>query len=288
MKTKGKKIDFDFLTEKKKNMPFGVKENTVHHKELDEPNRTVKAVVNTLNYFDYDFDALASGSANRSISDTGAGSKAIAKIAHLLHHDMTRPVGKSMKEAEETIDGKKVIYVESYIPETFDGEDTIIKYNTGIYNQHSIGFAYKNITFMEKGTTAWEKWMKELINPEDAEEVGYGWKINEIQLWEYSTVVFGANKLTPYMGAKSAKKIDIADVISQKLTILANKAMRREIKDKKLFDFELAQLKQMIIELSEDSSPKGAHLASDSQEEDAPKEKVLTGFSKLLIKNLEK
>lgn len=277
------KIDFDFLTEKKKNLPYKVKNNNVAFKEVDQENRIVKAIVNTLNFFDYDFDAIASGAANRSISDNGAKSNATAKIAHLLHHDMHRPVGKSQVESEELIDGKRVLYVESFIPDTFDGDDTLIKYNTGIYNQHSIGFSYKSITFMEKGSEAWDKWMKELINPEDADEIGYGWKVNEIQWWEYSTVVFGANKLTPYLGTKNMKKNDIADVISQKLTILANKAMRREVKNKKLFEFELAQLKQMIVELSEyDSSTKGAQ--SDSPEENAHEEKILTGFSSLIKK----
>ena len=277
------KIDFDFLTEKKKNMPYKVKNNSTSYKEIDQDNRTVKAIVNTLNFFDYDCDALASGCANRSISDNGAKSEAVAKIAHLLHHDMHRPVGKSQVESEEAIDGKKVLYVESFIPDTFDGDDTLIKYNTGIYNQHSIGFSYKNITFMEKGSASWDKWMKELINPEDADEMGYGWKVNEIQWWEYSTVVFGVNKLTPYLGTKNMKKSDIVDVISQKLTILANKAMRREIKNKKLFEFELAQLNQMIVELSEsDSSVKGA--PKDSPAEDAHDKKVLTGFSGLIKK----
>jgi HK97 family phage prohead protease len=274
------KVDFEFLTEKKKNMPFKVKNNTTAFKEVDEENRIIKAVVSTLNYFDYDFDAIAPGAFNRSISDNGAKSEANDKIAHLLHHDMHRPVGKSRVESEEIIDNKKVIYTESFIPDTFDGEDTITKYNVGIYNQHSVGFNYKTLTHIEKGSEAWEKWIKELINPEDAEEVGYGWKVSEVKWWEYSTVVFGANKLTPYLGTKSTKKIDIYDSINQKLTILANKAMRREIKNKKLFEYELLQLKQMIYELLEDSPIKDAR--KDSSETDALKEVKLSGFSSLI------
>ena len=132
---------------------------------------------------------------------------------------------------------------------------------------------------MEKGSDAWEKWMKELINPEDADEMGYGWKVNEIQWWEYSTVVFGANKYT----RKNMKKMTLLMLFRKKLTILANKAMRKEVKNKKLFEFELAQLKQMIVELSEyDSSTKGAQ--NDSSEENAHEEKILTGFSSLIKK----
>lgn len=250
------KFDADFLTQKKKDIPFKIKSGHIQHKEVDSSNRIIKAVVNTLNFFDYDFDVLAPGCANRSINNNGAKSQAPDKIAHLLHHDMHKVVGKSQVESEEVIDGKKVLYTESFLPETTDGDDTLTKYETGMYNQHSVGFKYTNLTYMEKGTEAWENWLKELINPEDADEVGYGWKVSEINWWEYSTVVFGANKLTPYLGTKSENKSDIAAVISQKMTILAYKAMRREIKNKSLFEFELAQLKQMILELSEHDSKK--------------------------------
>ncbi len=250
------KFDADFLTQKKKEIPFKIKGAHIQHKEIDSNSRIIKAVVNTLNFFDYDFDALATGVANRSINNNGAKSSAPDKIAHLLHHDMHRAVGKSQSESEETIDGKKVLLAESFLPETQDGDDTLTKYETGIYNQHSIGFKYTNLTYMEKGTDAWKDWMKELINPEDAEDVGYGWKVSEINWWEYSTVVFGANKLTPYLGTKSENKSDIAAVISEKMTILAYKAMRRDIKNKKLFEYELSQLKQMVFELAENDSQK--------------------------------
>lgn len=275
------KFDPDLLTQNKKEIPFKIKGNHIQHKEIDNSSRTVKLVVNTLNFFDYDFDALAKGCANRSISNNGAKSNAPDKIAHLLHHDMYRPVGKSLLEAEETIDGKKVLYVESFLPETTDGDDTMTKYEVEIYNQHSVGFGYKNLTYMEKGSDAWDDWLKELINPEDADEVGYGWKVSEIAWWEYSTVVFGANKLTPYLGTKSTNKVEIGNVISQKMAILANKAMRRDIKNKKAFDFELRQLQQMILELSElDSSSKDTH-GNDPDLHDTQKIN-LSGFSKKL------
>lgn len=249
-------MDIEFLTQKKKEIHFKIKGASIQHKELDTSNRTVDIVVNTLNYFDHDFDALASGCADRSMNNNGAKSDAPDKIAHLLHHDMHQPVGKSQNESEETLDGKKVLRCQSFIPDTVKGDDTLTNYEVEIYNQHSIGFNYKNLTYMEKGTDAWEGWLKELINPEDADEVGYGWKVSEIAWWEFSTVVFGANKLTPYLGTKSTNKVDIATVINQKMTILANKAMRREIKNKRLFEIELAQLKQMITELSELDSSK--------------------------------
>ncbi|MCK5017838.1 MAG: HK97 family phage prohead protease [Candidatus Peribacteraceae bacterium] len=278
------KFDADLLTQKKKDTPFKIKKYDIQHKEIDSTNRTVDVIVSTLNYFDYDFDALAPGCANRSMSDNGAKSKAHDKIAHLLNHDMYTPVGKSQKESEESFEGKKVLRCQSFLPETTKGDDTLTNYEVGIYNQHSTGFKYKALTYLEKGTELWEKWMKELLNPEDADEVGYGWKVSEIEWWEYSTVVFGANKLTQYLGTKSTNKLVIADVINKKIAILANKAMRREIKNRKEFDFELAQLQQMILELSEKDSPK-ENARQDSLNIGAQKEVDLSGFSEKLIIN---
>jgi len=272
------KFDADFLTKKKKEIPFKIKENHVQYKEIDTTNRVVKLIANTLNFFDHDFDSLAPGCANRSIADNGAKSSSPAKIAHLLHHDMHRPVGKSQHEAEETIDGKKVLYCESFLPETIDGDDTLTKYEVEMYNQHSIGFKYLDIKYLQKGATGWDAFIKSLINPEDAEEVGYAWSVKEIMWWEYSTVTFGSNKLTQYLGTKSENKFDIAGIISQKIAILANKAMRREIKDRKLFDFELSQLQQMIYELSAEGTPKKD--AQDGSSDDGNQKAIkLLGFS---------
>lgn len=251
------KFDKDLLLAKKKTQPFPVKAaNLVSFKEIDATNRTIKLVANTLNYFDHDFDSLSKGCANRSITHRGAKSSAPDKIAHLLHHDMHRPVGKSMDESEEELDGKTVLLCSSFLPETIDGDDTLTKYEVGMYNQHSIGFRYMDLEYLEKGAPGWDKFIAKLINPEDADEVGYGWDVKEIKWWEYSTVTFGANKLTPYLGTKSENKNDIADAISKKIAILATKAMRREIKNEEAFKFELSQLQQMVFELTELGSQK--------------------------------
>lgn len=249
-------FDVELALKNKKEIPFKIKNSGVSFKEIDTTNRTVKLVANTLNYYDHDFDVLVKGCANRSIADRGAKSQSIEKIAHLLHHDMHRPVGKSLLESEEVIDGKSVLYCESFLPDTTDGDDTMTKYEVGIYNQHSVGFKYIDIQFVQKGDILWDKFVAEILNPEDADANGYGWRVKEIMWWEYSTVTFGANRLTPYLGTKSENKSDIAGIISQKIAILANKAMRREIKDKKAFDFELSQLQQMIFELSTLGTPK--------------------------------
>ena len=245
------------LIKNKLDVNYAVKSNLADYKEVDENSRTVKAVANTYNFFDYDFDILRPGAAAKSIAERGAKSEAPDKILHALFHDLTRLPGKSMLEAETELNGYKVLYTESKLAETMDGEETLIKYLEGIYNQHSIGFRYTQIDYVEKDDSNWTKFIETSINPEAVEKVGFGYDVKEINLHEWSTVAFGANKLTPYLGTKSQNKnVQILNIYT-KLDSLIKKANRCEVKDKKIFDLQYNQLKQMISELTHvESSPK--------------------------------
>lgn len=234
----------------KLNTPYQVKSNFATKTDIDESSRVIKAVVNTYNFFDSDQDVLRKGCAAKSILERGSKSSAADKVVHALFHDLTRIVGKSMLEAETTIDGKEVLYTESYLPETTAGEDTLINYKAGIYNQHSIGFRYVNIEYIEKDDDLFSKGLQNLINPEAAEAAGYFFDVKEINWYEYSTVAFGANKLTPYLGTKSANKLDQYHAIITKMNTLVKKANRHEVKNKKLFKLQYKQLEQMIYELA--------------------------------------
>lgn len=237
-------------------LPYPVKSNLASYKEVDTDSRTVKMIVNTYNYFDYDQDVLRMGCAKKSIQDRGAKSEAVDKILHLLFHDTRQIVGKSQLEAETIIDGREVLYAESYLPETTDGEDTLIKYNTDMYNQHSIGFNYLQLEWVERGSENWDKILRTLINPDEAEKYGYLWDVSEIALYEYSTVGFGANKetpqvkLMPMLGTKSTNKNIQYQAVVQKMNALVSKANKQEVKNKKLFELEMKQLQQMIYEMT--------------------------------------
>lgn len=235
----------------KLNIPYQVKSNLAEYKELDEGSRTVKAIVNTYNYYDLDQDVLRIGAAKKSIEQRGANSSANDKILHALFHDLTKLPGKSINESETVIDGKQVLYAESKLSETIDGEDTLIKYKDGIYNQHSIGFRYIQIEYIEKESDGWDKFISTLINPEEAESNGFGWDVKEINWYEWSTVPFGANKLTPSMGVKTANKTVLLQNVYLKLKELIDKSKRLDIKNKKLFELQYDQLKQMILELTQ-------------------------------------
>jgi phage head maturation protease len=241
---------------------YQVKSNQATYKEVDINARTIKAIVNTYNFFDYDYDVLLPGAAKKSIQERGAKSNAPDKILHALFHDLTKLPGKSIAEAETVIDGKYSLYAESKLLETQDGEDTLIKYKEGVYNQHSIGFRYLNVEAIGKQDSGWSKLMSSIVNPEDAEKVGVAYLVKEIQWWEYSTVAYGANKLTPYLGTKSEnKEIQLQNVYA-KLKALITKAKRLEIKDKHTFQLQYRQLKQLINEIVSNNEPSKFDIAA--------------------------
>lgn len=250
----------------KLNINYQIKSNIATYKEIDENSRIIKAVVNTYNFFDSDFDVLREGSAKRSIQNRGAKTAAHDKILHALNHDLHTLPGKSLSEAETTINGNKVLYAESFLPETTLGEDTLINYKAGIYNQHSIGFQYKDIEFIEKGTVEWDKFISNLINPEEADKIGFGYDVKEINWFEWSTVAFGVNKLTPYLGTKSQNKTTQLHNLYTKLDSLI-KASKKGIKNKKIFELQYSQLKQMIEETVY-LKPSGKETLKDSSDSD--------------------
>lgn len=241
---------------------YQVKSNQATYKEVDVNARTIKAIVNTYNFFDYDYDVLLPGAAKKSIQERGAKSNAPDKILHALFHDLTKLPGKSIAEAETVIDGKYSLYAESKLLETQDGEDTLIKYKEGVYNQHSIGFRYLNVEAIEKQDSGWSKLMSSIVNPADAEKVGIAYLVKEIQWWEWSTVAYGANKLTPYLGTKSENKEIQLQNIYAKLKALITKAKRLDIKDKHTFQLQYRQLKQLINEIVSNNEPSKIDIAA--------------------------
>jgi len=234
----------------KLNINFAVKHNFYKLEEADKGNRIIKAIANTYNYFDSDYDVLRMNCAKKSIQERGANSQAPNKILHAKDHNLTQLPGKSIVEQETVINGYEVLYCESRLSETLDGEELLIKYLDGIYNQHSIGFRYINLEYIEKGDNNWDKFISTIVNPEDADKVGYGWDVKEIALYEWSTVAFGANKLTQYLGIKTENKALQLQNIYTKLNALINKAKHLDVKDKGLFELQHKQLKQMIYELN--------------------------------------
>lgn len=235
---------------KKSNVLFNVK-------DIDTVGRTVCLVANTLNFFDSQDDILLPGCADKSILENGPLSNAPDKIQHIMFHNMTRPAGKFKVFDQRVIDGKTVLYGESKLSNTVEGNDALANYSAGIYNQHSIGLQYVSAEWITKeahgNSKKWENLMAECINPADAEAKGQAWVVKELKLFETSTVLFGANKLTETLGMKSENKNAVMFDYLSKIDLLTQILKSGSQSDgmMKSFELQILQLKQMASDIFE-------------------------------------
>lgn len=235
-------------------------EGGVSIKEIDDTERIVKAIGNTYFWIDSDQDMLVPGCATKSINERGPKSSADAKIKHQSDHVLksTEAIGRLTVLDERKIDDRDVLYFESFIPGTRKGNDHLINYKEHIYDNHSIGFNYKQIIFAckdsmnESERRAWDEFYPLAINPEEADKFGCFYVVKEIELFEISVVSFGANQLTSNLsgkskGGNSRLKIEIIERIDDLTTQLKSIADTKD--SKKTIELESLQLKQIITDL---------------------------------------
>lgn len=232
--------------------PVGMFEKAI--KDVDLEKRIVTGFYNSYNYFDSDQDVLIMGTAKNSIEQHGMHTaREVRKIKHALNHNLTTLPGKIQVLEEKEIDGITGIYFETKMVKTTLGIDTLINYQEEMYDNHSIGFRYLDLEFIDNDSDEFQKVLDTLINPEDAEKAGFLYLVKEIELFEGSTVAIGANQLTPYLGVKSG------DVNLQKIALNAKiSQIEKQLKNGKqsdamMYDFsiQLRQIKQMINEMSQ-------------------------------------
>lgn len=144
-------------------------------KDVDVSTMTVTGYFAKFDQLDSDGDILAKGAATKSINENGPDSGR-PRIMHLLQHKTDRPLARPHILKEDNTG----IYFESKIADTSYGLDAIKLYDSGVYNEHSYGFNILQSESQEKGNV-----------------------ITEIKLWEGSTVTWGANEDTPFLGFKS-------------------------------------------------------------------------------------
>ena len=237
----------------KKAAHYSVKYADANIIDVSTSSRIVTGFFNSYNFFDSDKDVLIMGAAKKSIEERGVNSTAVAKIKHALNHDLTTLVGKLQVLEETTKNGITGIYFESKIANTTLGNDTLINYKEGIYDNHSIGFKYNQLSLIEseKNPVAWNEVVSKLLNPEDAEMMGYLYLVKEINLFEGSTVAFGANSLTPFLGVKSGSKESMTLALVSKLNQLEYTVKNGMQSEDMLSTFELQikQFKQILKEI---------------------------------------
>lgn len=237
--------------QQKQAIEYAVKSVGAKVKDVDLTKRIVTGFYNSFYFFDSDNDVLLPGCTAKSISDRGPSSNATGKIKHLLHHDWSMLPGKPQLIEEKTIGGITGVYFETKMSSTQMGTDTLINYQEEVYDNHSIGFRYLSGKYVERGSADWDKYIRMLINPQDAEKSDEMYVWDEIMMYEGSTVAFGANSLTPYLGVKSMSKEALLMKINDRISKLSKQLKSGTQSDEMLqsFEMEMLQLKQLIQEI---------------------------------------
>jgi len=102
------------------------------------------------------------------------------RFAHLLNHDPNIIIGKPLEVNKD----EKGAYMVSQLSKSSYGQDALIQYKEGIYNEHSFGFIIK-----------------------DSVKDGKIEVVNELQMFEASTVTWGANEATPMISLNTLEDI---------------------------------------------------------------------------------
>ena len=152
--------------------------------DVDKSSRTVQVYFSKFNNIDLDGDIILPGAFTKTIAERGPRGK--NEIFHLFNHraDLTNVLGKP-KELVEDAYGLKAT---TTLIKTKEADAVLEGYESGIYNQHSIGF----------GVIKWQ-----------SNEMAKAMELVELKLYEGSTVLWGANPETPFLGfTKGLKDID--------------------------------------------------------------------------------
>jgi len=224
------------------------KDGTLKAAEPTEENATswpVKIVGNACYWMDSQRDVLVKDSAKKSIQQR----KNIIPHLHDHIHPLDAQVGDVTDIYLEDISLRKLglnksgstqcVIMESNVQKDYNPR-VFNLYKTGKVKQHSIGLQYIDIEMAindeeyEKEMDFWNKYIDQIINKEEAEEMGYFWVVKEYKLLEISGVLFGANELTPTLESGKSHSTETAIVAS---TLEPEFDLSKAIKTTKFFNF---------------------------------------------------
>lgn len=150
-------------------------------KDVDTKGRTVTGYFSTWGFDaagnpvpDSDGDVMMAGAFSKTLAQNGPESA--NRIWHLFNHDTGKPIGKPSVLKED----EKGLYFETTFPDTVLANDILKLYESKAVTEHSIGF-----------------------NIIQSRDEGDYQLLQEIRLWEGSSVLWGANENTPTTGIKA-------------------------------------------------------------------------------------
>ncbi|WP_394749542.1 hypothetical protein [Spongiimicrobium salis] len=181
----------------------------------------VKAVINTTNIMDSHYDVHLPGLWKKSLSEN-------RMIMHVQEHksnmfDKIISDGEDLTAYTKNYTWKDLGYNVSGNTEALMFDSLVKKsrnpymfdqYRDKYVRNHSVGMRYVKLVLCindeENGGAeyeAWEKYIKEVINRDFAEDKGFFWAIKEARVIEGSAVPLGSNTITPTYSMEAAKAL---------------------------------------------------------------------------------
>ena len=192
--------------------------NTV--KDVDTKKGIVEGYFNTWDIVDSDGDELVRGAFKKSLQENGPGSSH-PRIFHLLQHNARTPLYRFTEE-KTLLEDNIGLFFRSHISKTTYGRDTLMLYDDGVINEHSVAL--------------------QAIKEQKASE-GHN-QMLEVMLWEGSTVTWGANMNTPVTSVKSLTIKEQADKFHERVNTLSKALRNGSYTDETMMLLDI-QLKQI-------------------------------------------
>ena len=151
-------------------------------KDVDQSKRIVTGYYSSFGSdqnIDSDGDVMGMNAFDNTLKMNGPGGA--NRIWHLFNHSQSSPINKPTVLKVDSFG----LYFETRFPDTTLGNDMLTLYQEGAITEHSIGFNV--IQSRQEKTISGE----------------YYQLIQEVRLWEGSSVLWGANEKTPVVGIKS-------------------------------------------------------------------------------------
>lgn len=185
-------------------------------KDIDTTGRRVVLYSAAFNNKDRDRDVIVKGAFTKTIKEQGPAG--IGEIWHLLFHDTSKGVSRPSSMEQDNYGLLSVVPM----PDTTLGSDTLKMYQAGLYKHHSIG--YQTIKSQAKSDYT---------------------ELQELRLFEHSTVLWAANPAAVTVGVKDVLKSMSRVDIQQEIDITL-KAYRNGTFSDETFALLDIKLKQLI------------------------------------------
>lgn len=198
----------------------------------DKTELAVKAIINTTNVMDSHDDVHIPGIWDKSLRENKT-------IMHVQEHkanqfDKIISSGTDLKTYSQTYSFKELgfdltgdtdaLVFDSNVKESRN-KYMFEAYKNGYVNNHSVGMRYVKLVLCindeDYGAEkeAWDKYISQVSNKEDAESNGYFWAVTEAKVIEGSAVPIGSNTVTPTLEVKNEPSKDTQHTEPEKSTL---------------------------------------------------------------------